>query len=31
MDTPVTQSQITDLYKTILEQENAHNSLFITT
>jgi hypothetical protein len=30
MDAPVTQTQITDLYKTILEQENAHNTLFIT-
>lgn len=30
MDTPVTQNQITDLYKIILEQENAHSTLFIT-
>jgi hypothetical protein len=30
MDTTVTQSQITDLYKTILAQEDAHTTIFIT-
>jgi hypothetical protein len=30
METQVTQSQIADLYKTILQQEDAHTTMFIT-